>query len=122
VPLEDLFRWGAAGWSADAIKGAKKIGPAEIEGTTCVHYIFRQDDVDWQVWLQRGEYPLPRKLVITTRTDEARPQHTAVMTWSLAPSFNDAAFAFQPPAGVQRVTLPGTASAASNKPAAGISK
>ena len=42
-------------------------------GTTCEQYAFRQDGVDWQIWIQNGDYPLPRKLVITTTTDEARP-------------------------------------------------
>jgi hypothetical protein len=53
--------------------------------------------------------------VITSRNDEARPQHTAVYTWNLAPSFNEATFKFEPPPGAQRVVLPGTATA---KPAA----
>ena len=71
-------------------------------------------DVDWQIWIQLGDYPLPRKLVITTKTDEARPQHTSVFTWDLAPSYNDAAFTFVPPAGALRVALPGAAGTASN--------
>ena len=74
-------------------------------GTTCQQYAFRQDDIDWQIWIQKGDYPLPRKLVITTKTDEARPQLTAVYTWNLAPSFNDAAFTFDPPAGAGKVVL-----------------
>ena len=61
--------------------------------------------IDWQIWIQKGDNPLPRKLVITTKTDEARPQSTAVYTWNLAPSFNDAAFTFDPPAGAGKVVL-----------------
>ena len=52
-----------------------------------------------------GRFPLPRKLIITETTDEARPQYTAVYTWNLAPSFNEAAFVFEPPPGAQRVSL-----------------
>ena len=81
-------------------------GPSVVQGTTCQHYAYRQADIDWQIWIQKGDYPLPRKLVITTRTDEARPQHTAVYTWNLAPSFNDAAFTFDPPAGAGRSCSP----------------
>jgi hypothetical protein len=105
VPLRDLFRWGTQGWDAAQIQSAADTGPSEVGGVTCEQYILRQKDVDWQIWLQRGDYPLPRKLVITTRTDEARPQHTEILTWNLAPSFNDAAFKFDPPAGAQRVAL-----------------
>ena len=77
----------------------------EVSGTTCEHYAFRQDDVDWQVWIQKGDYPLPRKLVITTTTEAGRPQHTATYTWNLAPSFNEASFTFVPPAGARKIVL-----------------
>ena len=106
VPLVDLFLWGAAGSNAaDAITVATDLGPSQIEGTTCQHYAFRQDGLDWQAWIQKGDFPLPRKLVLTTTTDEARPQFTAVYTWNLAPSFNDAAFTFDPPSDAQRILL-----------------
>jgi hypothetical protein len=106
VPLRDLFRWGAPGGAnATDLTAASDIGPSVVAGTTCRHYAFRQPGVDWQLWIQQGDYPLPRKLVITTMTDEARPQHAVVYTWNLAPSFNEAAFTFDPPAGVQKVML-----------------
>ncbi len=105
VPLEDLFRWGSPGWSSDGITGAMNVGPGVVAGTTCQHYAFRQADIDWQIWIQNGDHPLPRKLVITTRTDEARPQHTAVFNWNLAPSFSDASFTFNPPPGAGKVVL-----------------
>ena len=91
------------------------VGPSAVEGTTCKHYAFQQDDIDWQIWIQRGDHPLPRRLVITTKTDEARPQHTAVYTWNLAPSFNEAAFSFEPPAGATRAVLAEIAAAADKK-------
>ena len=115
VPLVDLFRWGAPGWSPESITGAMDAGPSAIEGTTCKHYAFQQDDIDWQIWIQRGDHPLPRRLVITTKTDEARPQHTAVYTWNLAPSFNEATFSFEPPADATRAVLAEIAAAADKK-------
>jgi hypothetical protein len=105
VPLSDLFRWGTPGWSTEGITAARDLGPSDVEGTTCQHYAFRQDEIDWQIWIQKGDNALPRKLVITTKTDEARPQTSAVYTWNLAPSFNDAAFTFDPPAGTGKVVL-----------------
>ena len=105
VPLADLFRWGGANWSPEGITAATRFDPTVVGGTTCDHFAFRQEGIDWQIWIQRGDHPLPLKLVITTTTDEARPQHTAVYTWNLAPSFNDTAFAFDPPAGAGKVML-----------------
>jgi hypothetical protein len=106
LPLVDLFRWGTP--QATAVKeitNAVDIGPSSVEGVTCEQYAFRQEGLDWQVWIQQGDYPLPRKLILTTLTDEARPQHSEVLTWNLAPSFNDAAFTFDPPKDAQKIVI-----------------
>jgi hypothetical protein len=104
MPLADLFYWGDRK-STDDIVGAIDLGAAQVDGTTCEHYAFRQEGADWQVWIQQGDYPLPRKLMITTTTDPARPRFTSVITWNLAPSFDDAAFAFEPPKDATKITL-----------------
>jgi hypothetical protein len=105
LPLYDLYNWGSKDEDINKIKTAIDIGPSAVEGVTCEHYAFHQEGVDWQIWIQLGEFPLPRKLVITTLTDEARPQHSDTLTWNLAPSFNDGAFAFDPPPDAKRVVL-----------------
>ena len=110
LPLQDLFWWGTERVNSSVITAAVDVGPAEVEGISCEQYAFRQEGVDWQIWIQQGEYPLPLKLVITTTTDVARPRFTAVYSWNLAPSFNEAAFTFTPPSDAKRIalsTLPG---------------
>ena len=86
IPLLDLFLWGGPRATTNEITSATDYGPGEIGGVTCEHYAYRQPGLDWQVWIQLGDNPLPRKLVLTTTTDDARPQHTSVLTWNLAPS------------------------------------
>jgi hypothetical protein len=105
LPLVDLFRWGASTSDVKKIKSAVDIGISSIGGVTCEQYAFHQNDIDWQIWIQLGQYPLPRKLVIRTLTDEARPQHSEVLTWNLAPSFNTEAFEFEPPADAHRIVI-----------------
>lgn len=105
LPLIDLFRWGSSVSTFTGITDARVIGPSEIEGITCMHYAFRQAGLDWQIWIQKGDYPLPRKIVLTTTTDDARPQHTAEYIWNLAPSFNDASFAFTVPDDYKKITF-----------------
>ncbi len=105
LPLIDLFRWGGDEDDVKKIKAADDIGPSTVEGVTCEHYTFHQEGIDWQIWIQLGEFPLPRKLVIRTLTDDARPQHSDTLTWNLAPSFNDGAFVFTPPPGAKRIVL-----------------
>jgi hypothetical protein len=105
LPFVDLFRWGTPMSDADSITAARDIGPSQIDGVTCEQYAFRQAGVDWQVWIQEGDFPLPRKLVLTTTTDDARPQHSAVYTWNLAPSVSETAFTFDPPADAKKITI-----------------
>jgi hypothetical protein len=104
LPVADLFYWGDSKTTVDLV-GASDIGASQVDGTTCEHYTYRQDGADWQLWIQQGDYPLPRKLVITTTTDPARPRFTSVMTWNLAPSYNDAAFTFDAPKDAKRIML-----------------
>lgn len=105
VPLADLFLWGTARSKSKDITDAIDVGPSEVEGTTCEHYALRQPGLDWQLWIQNGNYPLPRRLIITTRTDEARPQYQSVVTWNLAPSYDDSAFSFAAPPDAHRVVF-----------------
>lgn len=103
LPLVDLFRWGTPEGDVKAITSAVNLGPSAINGVTCEQYAFQQEGLDWQLWIQRGESPLPCRIVITTLTDEARPQHSATYTWNLAPSFDDNTFVFTPPAGAKPI-------------------
>jgi len=105
IPLADLFMWGGPRATTSTITTATVIGPSQVGGVSCDHYVFRQPGIDWQVWIQKGDYPLPRKLVITSTTDDARPQHVSVLTWNLAPAYNDAIFTFDPPAGANKIVF-----------------
>jgi hypothetical protein len=107
LPLEDLFYWGSSQSKIGEITGAIDVGPSEVGGVSCEHYAFRQPGMNWQIWIQQGESPLPRKLVISTLTDEARPQYSSVLEWNLAPSFNEATFHFDVPSGAQKIVFAG---------------
>lgn len=105
LPLVDLFKWGTDESVMKRIKGAIDVGPTTVGGVTCEQYAFHQNAIDWQIWIQLGQFPLPRKLVIRTLTDDARPQHSETLTWNLAPSFSEDAFTFNPPPDAKRITI-----------------
>jgi len=48
---------------------------------------------------------LPRKLVITTTDDPARPEHAIAMTWQLNTRPDDAMFTFVPPEGSSLIAI-----------------
>jgi hypothetical protein len=75
-----------------------------IEGVLCDHLAFRAPDVDWQIWIQQGAQPLPRKIVITTLDLPNAPQFGITVTqWNLQPAFDAQTFKFTPPAGMKQI-------------------
>ena len=105
VPLSDLFSWGTPLAPLDKIESAMNAGQDFIGDDLCDHYAFRQGNIDWQVWISVGTRKLPRKLVITNRTDEARPQSISLIEWQLKPTFSASTFKFTPPKGSTAVEL-----------------
>ena len=82
LPLADLFCGGTPSASTDMIYSAIDVGPATIDGVETDQFAFRQPGLDWQIWIESGERPLPRKLVLTT-TDEPQELHVATLEWDL---------------------------------------
>ena len=104
-PLADLFLWGTKREGVKELTSARYVGPAYVDGSDTDQYAFRQRGTDWQIWIQRGGTPVPRRLVITTKTNPAMPQYIATLRWNLAATFNDSEFTFVPPKGAQRIAF-----------------
>ena len=105
IPLSDLFAWGTPAAPLDKIESAMNAGQDFIGEALCDHYAFRQGQIDWQIWITTGSKPLPLKIVITNRADDARPQSVSVLDWNLKPTFTDAVFKFTPPKGVTKAEI-----------------
>jgi hypothetical protein len=105
VPLADLFLWGTPAAPVDQIQSGMNAGQDFVDEDLCDHYAFRQGNYDWQLWIMAGGKPLPRKVVITNRADEARPQSVSMIDWDLKPMFKDSTFTFKPPKGATKVEI-----------------
>jgi hypothetical protein len=80
------------------------VGKSFVGGVRCDHLAFRKAEVDWQIWIQEGATPLPRKYVITSTKEAGTPDFTVLMTkWNVAPQVTGAMFVFKPPQGAKRV-------------------
>lgn len=104
VPLSDLL--GADPYkilTKEATSGTY-LGIHNSGGVKCHHLAFTQKLVDWQIWIETGDKPLPRKLVITQKQLRGEPQFTAILSkWDTAPKLTDASFAFTPPKGARQI-------------------
>ena len=54
-------------------------GTSRVFGTKCNHLAFTQENIDWQVWVDAGRRPVPRKLVITYKNMPGSPQFIAIL-------------------------------------------
>ena len=104
IPGSDLIYGDAYAGMMENVTDAMYVGLEDIGGSRAHHLAFRDSDVDWQVWIQDGEKPLPVKYVITTKWTTGAPALAVALTdWDLAPRLDDATFAFVPPPGALKI-------------------
>jgi len=121
-PLGDLLGRAARKELLTDVEAGIVIGTGRVAGVECDHLGFHQAGVDWQVWIEKGARPLPRKMVITTLDEPSQPQHTEVLTWDLSPKIDAATFTFTPPEGAQRIVIAERQAPKAAKPAAAAKK
>ena len=97
LPIADLFLWGTPRDGVSDLTQARYIGPSTVDGIQTDQYAFRQEGTDWQIWIEQGSRPLPRRLVITSVDKPEAPQYLATMMWNLTANTDDANFVFTPP-------------------------
>jgi hypothetical protein len=86
------------------IKHSLYVGLSKIRGVPCHHLSFDGEKVQLQVWIEAGDQPLPRKVVLTHKNLPASPQWTAYLSdWNFSPQLNDNLFAFTPPQGAEKI-------------------
>jgi hypothetical protein len=106
APFGDLIFKNAYDILMDGVTEGIVVGKAVIEGVVCNHLAFRAPDVDWQIWIQEGAQPLPRRVVITTLDLPNAPQFAVTVTrWNLEPSFDAQTFSFTPQPGMRQIEL-----------------
>ena len=106
LPLAELVNSQLAQRLPEQVRVADYVESSSIAGVPCDHLALRGDEADLQVWVAQGEQPLPRRVVITYRRADGRPQFWAQLSdWNLSPEVPDALFAFTPPTGAAQIAF-----------------
>ena len=88
---------------ADVVE-ATLIGKGVIDGVECDHLAFRNVETDWQIWIESGAKPIPRKYVITSKGIGEAPQYTLrIKDWKTDVPAD--AFAFKPDPSFKKIAL-----------------
>lgn len=104
TPLEDVVFSDPYAVLTEGVRYGRYVGLHTAAGVLCHHLVFVQDTIEWQIWIDAGDNPLPRKFVITYVREPGEPQYSAVWRkWNLAPDFPEGLFTFEAPPGARRV-------------------
>jgi hypothetical protein len=116
IPLADFLYTDVYDRLMGHVQRGVYLGIHEAAGVPCHHLSFEQATIDWQLWIDAGPEPLPRKLVITYKTEDEVPQYSVtIRKWNLDARVPEALFRFTPPEGATRVEIPAFVRAAGDE-------
>jgi hypothetical protein len=100
MPGADLLYTDSYAGLMDDVVAGESLGASVVEGVPTQHLAFQGRDVDWQIWIEDGPRPLPRKYVITSKKIEGAPEYEIRLSdWNLDPKLPEDLFKFKPPPG-----------------------
>jgi hypothetical protein len=106
MPLEDLIVSDPYQNAIHKAVSGTDLGPVMVLGVPCEHLAFSLGMVDWQIWIEDGARPVPRKIVITYRDEAGAPQYTAIFSqWDFETKLPDFLFNFEPPSGAAKISV-----------------
>jgi hypothetical protein len=106
MPLEDFIRSDPHKDLLQKVTNGSDIGPVTVMGVPCEHLAFTQDKIDWQIWIEDGVIPVPRKFVITYKDEPDFPQYIAIFSnWDFNTQLPDFVFKFEPPPGASKIKV-----------------
>ncbi|MFB3112459.1 MAG: DUF2092 domain-containing protein, partial [Gemmatimonadales bacterium] len=90
------------------VNAVQYLGTVELDGVPCHLLGFSLDEVDWKLWLQTGDEPLPRKIMPDlSKKAEARGMKAELEVrldgWAVNVDLTEDQFAFVPPEGAEQV-------------------
>ena len=98
LPITDLLVANPDSRLAQNITSELYVGRILVRGVVCHHLAFQTPELDWELWIEEGPKPLPRRLALTDKSVKGAPQMLADLSdWNLAPQFPANFFTFTPP-------------------------
>jgi len=104
APAAELLYKNAAEKMLKEASSGFVVGQSIIGSVKCTHLAFRGAEVDWQIWIEDGSRPLPRKFMLTSKQVSGAPQFTVLIrNWDLTAKLTDQEFTFTPPKGAKKI-------------------
>jgi hypothetical protein len=76
---------------------------ARVAGVDCHHIAIRGPETDVQLWVEEGDKPLPRKIMLTSKWAGGSPRFIANLDWQTEPELDPSIFEFEAPEGFMNI-------------------
>jgi hypothetical protein len=80
---------------------------SRIRGVDCHHLVVRGLEIDLQLWVEEGDRPVPRKVLMTSKWESGSPRHLVFLDWSPRTDFDQTIFEFNAPEGSSEIKFIG---------------
>ncbi len=109
-PLADFLFTDPHKVLTERVVSGRYVGKHQVGGGAaarpCHHLAFQQAEIDWQLWIDAGERPFPRKLLIVYKKAPGAPRYTATLDeWDLSLQTTDETFTFKAPDGARKIEV-----------------
>jgi hypothetical protein len=106
TPLADLLSDDLYSVLIKNAKTCRYLGLHYADGIKCHHIAATQKDIDWQIWVDAGDVPQLRKIVITYKQRPGSPQYVAVLkTFTELDKITEDTFTFKAPEGAKKISI-----------------
>lgn len=89
----------------EQVEEGEYVGLHHVGRKKCHHLAFQQRQIDWQLWVDSGDKPLPLKFLLTYRRMPGEPQFITVFDWEVSTKLTEDAFLFKPPADAKKIAF-----------------
>jgi hypothetical protein len=106
LPMAELFSNNLPKTLKDKVSEAYSVEETTIDGTQGNHLAIRNDMIDAQMWIAKGDKPVPQRIVLTYKLEDGEPQFWAnFRDWNFSPETPDSLFTFTPADGARRIAF-----------------
>jgi hypothetical protein len=90
---------------SDLLSG-RHVGKRSFGGRSLDQFSYESNCCDWQIWIEQGDRPIPRQLVISFVSIDHDPEQIIVLEdWTFNEDVDDSKFSFSPPKSWKKIEL-----------------
>lgn len=105
LPARDLLSTDSYTSLMEPVEKGVYIGKVRMGNAVCHQLAFRTDEVDWQLWIQDGDTPVPCMYSITSKWLAGAPEYVVTFrNWQSNPEIPASTFEFKAPTGAKALT------------------